>query len=242
VLGRRIVKDLKNLSLKGLHAHIGSQILDPNVHPQVVGIIMDFTDRMMAELDIKFETLNMGGGFGIAYQEDQQPLDLKPFAKLLIPELKQRNLKLILEPGRSICAPAGVLLAKVEYIKPGDAKTFVILDSAMTELIRPTLYDAHHEIKPLTKKRAKEVKVDFVGPVCESGDYLAKDRITGEVAQGDLLAIMDAGAYGFVMASNYNTRCKPAEILVDGGKAHVVRKRETYTDLLKSESIVEQGS
>lgn len=236
-LSRRIAGEMPSLRLAGLHCHIGSQILDSSIHPNVVAIVMDFVDAVERETGVKLSTLNFGGGYGIAYEKGQKPLDVRPFAKALLPELKKRGLRLLLEPGRSIAAPAGVLLTRVEYMKPGDARTFAILDASMTELMRPTLYEAHHEILPVEKARRAKGTVDFVGPVCETGDFLALDRAAEVPAQGDLLAIMDAGAYGFVMASNYNTRPMAAEVLVDGGKAHLVRRRQTYNDLLRLESI-----
>jgi diaminopimelate decarboxylase len=233
-LAHRIVKEMKSLELMGLHCHIGSQILDSSIHPRVVAAVVGFAEATMAETGARFKTLNFGGGFGIAYKSEQEPLDLKPFAAALQPEMKRLGVKLIVEPGRSICAPAGVLLTRVEYIKHGIEKTFVILDSSMSELMRPTLYDAHHEILPVKKvKKGASKVVDFVGPVCESGDYLALNREAYVPAQGDLLSIMDAGAYGFVMASHYNTRPNPAEILVVDGKPVVARERETVKDLLK---------
>lgn len=235
-LAERIRTELTSLELIGLHCHIGSQILDSSIHPQVVSVVTDFAREVMARTGAKLKTLNFGGGFGIAYKAEQKPLDLKPFADALLPELKKLGVKLILEPGRSISAPAGVLLTKVEYFKQGEAKSFVILDASMSELMRPTLYDAYHEIVPVLKARkGKTAVLDFVGPVCESGDYLALDRESFVPAQGDLLAIKDAGAYGFVMASHYNTRPNPAEILVVDGKAQVARKRETVADLMKHE-------
>ncbi|HNM47532.1 MAG TPA: diaminopimelate decarboxylase, partial [Candidatus Sumerlaeota bacterium] len=171
------------------------------------------------------------------YQKGQKPLDLKPFAKAVAPELKRLGLSLRLEPGRSILGPCGALVTEVQYIKRGDKKTFVIFDASMTELIRPTLYEAYHEILPVTKRRGKAEVVDFVGPVCESTDFIAKDRKAVLPAQGDLLSIMDAGAYGFVMASNYNTRPRPAEVLVKDGKAKLVRKQDTFDDIVKNESF-----
>ncbi len=236
-LARRIAEEMPALNLAGLHCHIGSQILDSSIHPNVVAIVMDFVDEVERATGGKLDTLNFGGGYGIAYERGQQPLDLRPFAEALLPELKKRGLRLILEPGRSIAAPAGLLLSRVEYVKPGDAKTFVVLDAAMTELLRPALYRAYHEILPVEKHPMPQGLVDFVGPVCETGDFLALDREAFVPHEGDLIAVMDAGAYGFVMASNYNTRPMPPEVLVDGGEAHLVRKRQTYGDLLRLESI-----
>jgi diaminopimelate decarboxylase len=238
VLAARIVRELKNLRLIGLHCHIGSQILDSSIHPRVVATVVNYARTVMAETGVKLETLNFGGGFGIAYKEGEAPLDLAPFAAALAPELKALGVKLVLEPGRSIAGPAGALLSEVQYVKRGDTKTFVILDASMAELIRPTLYEAWHDILPVRQSdgAAREV-VDFVGPVCETGDFLAQNRETAMLVQGDLVILKDAGAYGFVMASSYNSRPKPAEILVDGGKAHVVRRRETYGDLLGPEIL-----
>jgi diaminopimelate decarboxylase len=239
VLAGRMGKELKNLRLEGLHCHVGSQILDPSVHPQVVQIVTEFTRALMAGTGAKLKTINFGGGFGIAYKKDQKPLDLKPFAKAVTQAARELDVKLLLEPGRSIAGPAGILVARVEYVKPGDAKTFVILDASMTELMRPTLYQAYHEVLPVQKRRGRKVKADFVGPVCETGDFLALDRETVVPQQGDLVAIKDTGAYGFVMASHYNTRPNAAELLIDGGKVHVARKREKYADLMRGEAIPE---
>lgn len=237
-LAKQIQTELTNLDLIGLHCHIGSQILDPSVHARVVDVVIEFTEKLIAESGAKLQTLNFGGGFGIAYQPDQKALDPKPFAKALEKPMKRLGLRLVLEPGRSIAGPAGILLTKVEYIKHGDVRTFVIIDAAMTELIRPTLYEAFHEIQPVARKRGKKGKIDFVGPVCETGDFLALDREAALPAPGELLAIRDAGAYGFVMASHYNTRPNAAEVVVDGGKAHLARKRETYSDLMRGEQVV----
>ncbi len=236
-LARRIAEEMPALNLAGVHCHIGSQILDSSIHPNVVAAVMAFVDEVERETGAKLETLNFGGGYGIAYERGQKPLDLRPFARALLPELKRRGLRLILEPGRSIAAAAGLLLSRVEYVKPGDAKTFVILDASMTELLRPALYRAHHEILPVEKRAMPSGLVDFVGPVCETGDFLALDRESFIPSEGGLVAVMDAGAYGFVMASNYNTRPMAAEVLVDGGEAHLVRKRQTLNDLLRLESI-----
>lgn len=235
-LAKRFDTDLKSLRLEGLHCHIGSQILDPAVLPSVVQIVAEFARSVMADSGHKLKTLNFGGGFGVAYTKDQKPLDLKPFANAVEPVVKEFGVQLILEPGRSIAAPAGILLTRVEYVKPGDTKTFLIVDAAMTELIRPTLYEAHHEIIPVKKTRGKKTIADVVGPVCETGDFLALGREMVLPEQGSLLAIRDAGAYGFVMASNYNTRPNPAEILVVDGEAVLARKRETYKDLMRGES------
>lgn len=237
-LARRMKDDLRHLELAGLHCHIGSQILDASIHPRVVEAVIHFAREVMEITGSPLRTLNFGGGFGIAYEPGQEPLDLRPFAERLLPALGELGVQLILEPGRSIAGPAGVLLTRVEYVKKGEEKTFVIHDAAMTELLRPTLYEAHHEILPVAEGKGDPGRVDFVGPVCETGDFLALDRETLLPEEGDLLAVMDAGAYGFVMASTYNARPRPAEVLVDGGVAHLVRRRESYEDLIRGEELL----
>jgi len=230
----REMRDMPNLRLDGLHAHIGSQILQTEPHAQAVKVL----DRFIAEMKSEghdLRTLNFGGGFGISYAPNQEPLDLKPVAEAVSGLAKRHHLELILEPGRSIIGPAGLLLTRVEYLKPGEAKTFVIVDASMNEVIRPTLYSAYHEIIPVVKGRGPEMAVDIVGPVCETGDFLARDREMRVPAEGDLLAVLDTGAYCSVMSSNYNSRPRPAELLIDGGKARVIKQRETWEDLVRGE-------
>lgn len=236
-LSRRIGNDLSSLRLDGFHCHVGSQILDQDVHLRVVNVVADFIRQVIEETGAELKTLNFGGGFGIAYEKGQKPLNLSPFAKAVAPLLKEFGVQLVVEPGRSISGPAGVLLSEVQYIKHSETKVFVIINGSMTDLMRPTLYQAHHEMKPVEKRRGKKAVLDIVGPVCETGDFLALGREGVVPHQGDLLALMDAGAYGFVMSSNYNTRPRAAEILVDNGVATVIRKRETYRDLLKNEIL-----
>jgi diaminopimelate decarboxylase len=181
----------------------------------------------------------LGGGLGIAYS-DETPPDITDFTNTLLNRVAERgfgHLDVVLEPGRSLVGNAGVLLTTVEYLKPGAEKNFCIVDAAMTELMRPALYEAHHGIVPVQAKQTKSLTYDIVGPVCESGDWLGRDRLLA-VDEGDLLAILSAGAYGFVMASNYNTRPKPAEIMVDGKNAYVIRARENTQDLFATESIL----
>ena len=238
-LARRFARELDNLDLVGLHCHIGSQILDPSVHPKTVLIVSEFARSVMDETGIQLKTINFGGGFGIAYQEGQEPLDIGPFAKAVSKAAEDLGVTLIVEPGRSIAGPAGALLTRVEYMKAGDAKNFVIVDAAMTELMRPTLYEAYHRILPIEKSEGGENVADVVGPVCETGDFLALDRKMAIPKEGDLLAFMDAGAYGFVMASHYNTRPSPPEILVKDGKQYIIRERESYDDLLAHERTLD---
>lgn len=233
------IASLKHVKLVGVHAHTGSQILNPTVHAQSVGVVEDFIGALRAKgFDLK--TINMGGGFGIDYEAGEHPLQVERVAEQIIPVVKRLGLRLLLEPGRYIVAPAGALLARVTYVKKGSAKTFVIVDAAMTELIRPALYAAHHRIWPVQRDGEGLTQiVDVVGPVCESSDFFAKERQLALTKPGDVVAMLDAGAYGMVMASNYNTRPKPAEVLVDGDKVHVIRERETVDELLRHERIPE---
>ncbi len=181
-----------------------------------------------------FRYFDVGGGLGIRYRAEKPPTPLA-LARAIRPHVKDLGLRLLLEPGRSILGNAGVLLTRVLYVKKTPVKEFVIVDGAMTELIRPALYSSYHEIVPLRKSRRKKVKVDVVGPVCESGDFLAENRSLTAVRPGEYLAALSAGAYGMVMASNYNSRPRPAEILVTGQRAHVIRQRETMADLVRGE-------
>ncbi len=229
------MRDMPGLRLDGIHAHIGSQILRTEPHAQAVAVLDQFLADLKAE-GHRLRTLNFGGGFGISYAPGQRPLDLKPVAAAVTALAKRHKLDLILEPGRSIIGPAGLLLTRVEYLKTGEAKTFVIVDASMNEVIRPTLYSAHHEIIPLVKGRGTTKPVDVVGPVCETGDFLARDRQMLLPAEGDLLAVLDTGAYCSAMASNYNSRPRAAEVLVDDGQATVIKRRETWKDLLRTES------
>ncbi|MBV9080599.1 MAG: diaminopimelate decarboxylase, partial [Elusimicrobia bacterium] len=219
----------------GIQAHIGSQITRVAPYKRALTVLLDLVDRLEA-IGVHVEVLDLGGGLGVDYNGDnpQSPTDL---AKLLVPPLKERNLTLFLEPGRSIIAQAGVLLTRVLYRKDAAGKNFVIVDAAMNDLARPALYDAFHEIIPARVRDGRKQNVDVVGPVCESGDYLARNREMVVPEQEDVLAVLTAGAYGFSMSSQYNSRRRPAEVLVSGAKAQVVRERESYDDLLKGEII-----
>ncbi len=232
------ISKMPGLRLEGLHAHIGSQILSDQPHEEAVGVVDKFIGELVAA-GHPLRTLNFGGGFGIAYHEEEKALDLRHVAKIVCALAKKHGLELILEPGRSIIGPAGVFLTRVEYVKYGKSHPFVIVDGAMTEMIRPALYDAYHEIRSVKKSspRSKRVNVDVVGPVCESGDFLALQRELTIPESGDLLAVLDAGAYCSVMSSNYNSRPRPAEVLVDDGEAHLVRRRETKRDLYRHEVV-----
>ncbi len=236
---------LSNIKIRGVQMHIGSQITEVKPFLQAVDRMLPLVKHLKYEHGIEF--FDIGGGMGIVYQDalaSGQPgwwksksALLRPdlYAQTLIPKLKNLGLRIVVEPGRYMVGNAGILVTEVLYLKKTGKKLFVIVDGAMTELIRPTLYESYHEIVPLQKTSGKPVKCDVVGPVCESGDYFAKDRVLPPVQPGDRLALMSAGAYGFVMASNYNSRPRPAELLIDGKKVIVARKRELIGDLVRGE-------
>ncbi|MFH1612713.1 MAG: diaminopimelate decarboxylase [bacterium] len=221
------------LKLIDIQSHIGTQITQ--VSPSIKAITKLI--NLIKSLKIKCEWLDIGGGFGIIYNEETPP-NAEIISKEIIPLFKNTGLKLMIEPGRFIVGNAGILVTKILYLKKTPQKNFVIVDAAMTDLIRPSFYDAFHQIIPVIKKNRKTFKADIVGPVCESGDFFAKDRNILEVKQEELLAIMSAGAYGFTMASNYNSRKKVAEVLTKDDKYYVIRKRETYKDLIKGENAI----
>ncbi|MFA6384754.1 MAG: diaminopimelate decarboxylase [Candidatus Omnitrophota bacterium] len=231
----RIAGGLSNVTIRGLHIHIGSQITIGEPFVEAIRKVVAFVKANKAGgADIKY--LNIGGGLGIIY-EHEVPQTAKEFARKVLPILKASGLKIIMEPGRFIIGSAAILVAKVLYVKKTPLKKFVIVDAGMNDLIRPALYEAHHEIVPLTDKKRKAEKVDVVGPICESGDFLAKERALPGVAEGEYLAAMCAGAYGFSMSSNYNSRRRAAEILVRGRKIAVIRQRETERDLSRNEAM-----
>ncbi|HPG30742.1 MAG TPA: diaminopimelate decarboxylase, partial [bacterium] len=227
------LKKYKNIIPYGIHCHIGSQITEVEPFEKALAKILK-TVEIIKKSGIDLKTLNLGGGLGIQYKPEQKPIDVKAFGKMVGTKMKGLGMKLILEPGRYIAGNSGLLLVKAVYIKDIGIKKFVITDGAMNDLIRPTLYEAYHHIQTL-KKTGKSEVFDIVGPVCESGDYFAKDRKIGRVNQNGYLAVLSAGAYGFSMSSNYNSRPKAAEILVDGAKSSIIRKRETYEDLTRLE-------
>jgi len=232
-----LARDLKGIRVKGLDCHIGSQI--SSIEPMIEAMekMVSLVDRLEA-LGLNIEHLDVGGGLGITY-DDEKPPSPSAYASELIRVLGQRKKKIITEPGRVIAGNAGILLTKVLLRKKSQEKTFVIVDAGMNDSIRPALYDAWHGIEPVTHtERAPEV-VDVVGPVCESGDFLARDRELPRMEEGDLVAMRSAGAYGFVMASNYNSRPRIAEVLVSGSQYHVIRERERIEDLFATESLPE---
>lgn len=231
----RLAKGLDHLDIIGVHCHIGSQLTEVQPFVDALKKVLKLVRQLKKE-GIPIKYLDMGGGLGISYQGETPP-DPKELANGILPLLKGEPYTLVLEPGRVLVGNAGILVTKVLYLKEGQKKRFAIVDAAMNDLLRPTLYEAYHEILPVVKTRIKPVTVDVVGPICETGDFLAKNRKINAYRPGDLLAVMSAGAYGFTMSSNYNARPRVPEILVHQDKFHIIRKRETFEDLIKGEVI-----
>ena len=226
-------KDMPHIRPAGLDCHIGSQLTEISPFLEALNRLKDFYARLQRH-GIAIEYLDLGGGLGITYDQEEPPHP-KEFAQALQQSLAGMDLTLIFEPGRVIAGNAGILVTEVQYVKQGAEKTFVITDAAMNDLIRPALYKAYHRIAPVEQKQGPGAQVDVVGPVCESGDYLAQNITLPQVQPKDLLAVFSAGAYGFTMSSQYNSRPRAAEILVDKGQVRVARKRETYQELIALE-------
>jgi diaminopimelate decarboxylase len=223
------------LSLLGVHAHVGSQILDVGVYAEVATRVAELVRRLRSR-GHTVRDVNLGGGLGIRYRDETAP-DPAALAGALLPALDGLNVRLWIEPGRYLVGNAGVLLTRVLYRKASADKIFLVVDAGMNDLLRPSLYGAHHEIRAVRASGGR-VRADIVGPLCESGDFLARDRIVEDVRPGDLLAVLSAGAYGFAMSSNYNSRPRPAEVLVRDGRALLVRRRESLDDLWRGESVL----
>jgi diaminopimelate decarboxylase len=225
---------LPSLRIEGIDCHIGSQLTD-------ISPLLEALDKMLGLIDalgregVAIHHLDLGGGLGIRYT-DETPPDPRTYMREVLKRVGERKLKLMFEPGRNLVGNAGVLLTRVEHLKATETKNFAIVDAAMNDLLRPSLYEAYHRILPVRGRAGATPDYDIVGPVCESGDFLGHNRALN-LAEGDLLAVMSAGAYGMVMASNYNTRPRAAEVLVDGTRAHLVRKRERVEDLYAGESV-----
>lgn len=232
----KFAQSLENLEIRGIDCHIGSQLTD--IEP-----FIDATDRLLALIDhlkaqgIKIDHLDVGGGLGVVYR-DELPPEPSDYAKALLGRLENhQDLELIFEPGRAIAANAGVLLTKVEFLKHTEHKNFAIIDAAMNDLMRPALYQAWQDIVPVCPRKGEPMTYDLVGPICETGDFLGKDRSL-VIEENDLLAVRSAGAYGFVMSSNYNTRSRAAEVMVDGDQAYLVRQREELSSLWALENVL----
>lgn len=225
--------ELPNLDILGVDCHIGSQLTTLPPFLDALDRLLALIDRL-AERGIVLRHLDLGGGLGVRYRDEQPPL-AGDYIQTIRERIAGRNLTLVFEPGRFIVANAGVLLTRVEYLKHTAHKDFAIVDAAMNDLIRPALYQAWMAVEPVTARQGDARRYDLVGPICETGDFLAKDREL-VLAEGDLLAIRSAGAYGFTMSSNYNTRGRAAEVMVDGDQAHLVRRRETLEELFAGES------
>jgi len=224
----------ENLFVEGVSCHIGSQLLDPAPVMEAVDRMMELVEKLRAKgFDIRH--VDLGGGLGVAYKDEDVAPAIGEFVSLLRARVAGRGLHVMVEPGRSIVGGAGVLLTRVLYRKKTGDKEFVIVDAAMNDLIRPALYSAHHEILPLRQRGDGKLRADVVGPVCETGDFLARDRDLPDVFPGDLLAICTAGAYGFAQASNYNSRPRAAEVMVENRSWRVIRRREAYEDLVRGE-------
>jgi diaminopimelate decarboxylase len=226
------------VEIVGIHVHIGSQIVQAGPFLAALKRVLVFI-RHLRSLGVSMTHLNIGGGLGIIYR-NEEPQTAEQFARAVVPLLRASGLKIILEPGRFIVGNAGVLLTRVIYVKETAGKRFVVVDAGMNDLIRPSLYEAYHDVLPVNRihRRGDDKLTDVVGPICESGDFLAKDRVMPRWEEGDLLSVMSAGAYGFSMASNYNSRCRAAEVLVKGTSFSLIRRRETMQDVTACERLV----
>jgi diaminopimelate decarboxylase len=231
----RLAARLKNTEIVGIHKHIGSQITKVSPFVEALKKTLLLVDELGRHgVNIRF--LDIGGGLGITYKDEEPPVP-GDLARSLVPLLKGRGLTIIVEPGRSIVGNAGILVTRVLYVKKGEDRDFVIVDAGMNDLIRPSFYGAYHHIQPLEKKQRKSILADVVGPICESGDFLGRERELPDVKPGEYLSVMSAGAYGFTMSSNYNSRPRAAEVMVKGKDVALVNRREIYKDLVRGEAV-----
>jgi len=228
-------KDLRHIEIAGLDCHIGSQLTEVGPFVEALKRLRSLMEKLR-ERSIPIRYLDLGGGLGITYHEETPPHPGE-YARAILRELDGLGCTLIFEPGRVIVGNAGVLVTQVLYTKKAPDKRFVIVDAGMNDLVRPSLYDSYHTIQPILREEREKQIVDVVGPICETGDFLARDRELPRAFPGDCLAVMSAGAYGFTMASNYNSRPRPPEVLVRNDELHVVRRRETWEDLVRGETI-----
>ena len=231
----KIAKELDAIEIKGINCHIGSQITELQPFEDSIKKLLALIDYLKS-IDILIEHIDIGGGIGIQYSEETPPT-FADYGKTVKNILKERDLKIIFEPGRALIGKAGILLTEVEYIKNSSEKNFLIVNAAMNDLIRPSLYEAFHEIINLSPSDSERKKYDIVGPVCETGDFLGKDRLIS-AEENNILAVLDVGAYGMSMSSNYNSRPKAAEILVDDNKSYLIRNRENFADLINGEQLL----
>jgi len=231
----RLASGLRNVHITGIHKHIGSQITKVSPFVDALNRLLLLVDKLRMQ-GVEIQYLDIGGGLGIPYRDEEPPVP-QDLASSLLPLLKHRKLTLIVEPGRSIVGNAGILVTKTLYLKKGEGKVFVIVDAGMNDLMRPSYYNAYHHILPVMKRKRRTVLCDVVGPICESSDFLAKERELMRIKQGEYLAVMGAGAYGFSMSSNYNSRPRVAEVMVKGKEHFLIRQRETYHDLVRKERI-----
>jgi diaminopimelate decarboxylase len=232
----RARRQFPNLAAEGVSCHIGSQILDPSPILESLDKLLALAAALRAE-GHEIKHLDLGGGLGIAYRPEEETPGIGEFISSLHGRIRASGLAVTIEPGRSIVGAAGVLLTRALYRKRNGAKEFVVVDAAMNDLIRPSLYRAHHEISPVRRNALPPITADVVGPICETGDFLARDRQMANVMPGDFLAVRTAGAYGFVLSSNYNSRPRAPEVLVDGASWRVIRARESYEDLIRGETV-----
>ena len=234
----RRAASLPHIAVKGIDCHIGSQLLDPAPAAEAADKVLALVDRLGAA-GIPLEHIDLGGGMGIQYRADEPAPTAADYLAPMLAKLAGRRENLVFEPGRSLVGNAGLLLTRVEVLKPGEEKHFAVVDAAMNDLMRPALYDAWHDIVPVAKVGAggTPMSYEIVGPVCESGDFLGHDRLLA-LNEGDLLAILSAGAYGMAMASNYNSRPRAADVMVDGGAVHLIRRREEIAELFALESVL----
>jgi diaminopimelate decarboxylase len=230
-----VAAGLENLEIVGDDCHIGSQITEAEPFQDALKNLTALIGELKS-MGINIRYLDMGGGLGITYA-DETPPSLREYAAALISQLEDMQLQLVLEPGRVLVGNAGILVTEVLYRKSGEVKNFVIVDAGMNDLMRPTLYNAFHAIEPVVISQKDGMIADVVGPICESGDFLALDRSISYVESGDLMAVMSAGAYGFVMSSNYCSRPRVAEVMVKGDRFDVVKARENYEDLVRGETV-----
>ena len=235
ILMYKIAKKLDSINIKGIDCHIGSQITELKPFEDSIKKLMELINHLKS-IDIFIKHIDIGGGIGIKYSKEEPPT-FSDYAKTVKNILKDTDLKIIFEPGRALIGKAGILLTEVEFIKNGPEKNFVIVNAAMNDLMRPTLYDAFHEIINLSESKSQKKKYDIVGPICETGDFLGKDRLLS-VEENNILAILDVGAYGMSMSSNYNSRPKVSEIMVDDDKFYMIRNRETFADLINKEQLL----